>query len=228
MTLAGKLSFFGDAFVPPGGHTSATVVQTGEQSKGILPRQWYDRKVGVRVTTTGSEKTAFYVAPTPTDDPENKPLKSPDGVLELLEVGGTSIIVHRNTPETNIVAMHLPFKNGVIPPLSVVEHETDHRAIVALEVVDSRPRGAREWLLFDLRGEKARREFHTVDLPTKEQFVFRDHGFIQIAGDQVNVWGDVRGLHIKVPGQGVAFRHNGRITPVVLDGDELIYQSRHQ
>jgi hypothetical protein len=232
VALDGPLAYFGDAHTRTVGAETAevTVVQRlalDDPAKATLPRAWYDRKVGVRVSLLGGPKTQFYVATTPTDDPENKKLKDPAGYVQLKEVGGTSIIARRSAAETCFVALAIPFEGGSAPAVRVVEHPTGNSAVIAVEVTVERG-GAHDWLLLDLRDEAERREPCALDVAGCGRFLFADHAFVRIAGTTVDACGDIRGLTVKTPAAEPVLRHNGRTVPFTVEGGDLIYESRHQ
>lgn len=232
ISLDGPLSFFGEGYRSGAeAERDVTVIQKcalEDRSKASLPPQWYERKVGVKIGILGEEKTQLFVAPTPTDDPENKPLKDPDGYSQLAEVGGTSIIARRRAPRTCFLVFHVPFEGGKAPGFSAIVHPTGSEAVIAVQVVEGRVGAPQDWLLLDLRDEEARAEPRTVEVTGKAEFRFSGHGFVRILGNEVHAWGDIRDLRLEDCGSGVIFRHNGRLTRFTEEEGALLYNSSHQ
>jgi hypothetical protein len=232
VSLDGPLSFFGEGYqAGREARREVTIIQKcalDDPSKASLPLQWYARKVGVKISVLGEEETLLHVARTPTDDPENKPLKDPDGTSQLAEVGGTSIIAQRRSPGTCFLVFHVPFEGGKVPGFKAVFHPTDSDAVVAVQVVDDSSGAPQDWLLLDLRDEEARREARTVEVTGKVQFRFSGHGFVRILGKEVNAWGDIRSLRVEDCGPDGIFRHNGRLTRSTEAEGALLYNSAHQ
>lgn len=213
--LDGPLAVFGEA-VEMGGETAGTdsrgvtVIQRlalDDPSKARLPKEWYDRRVGVRISVDAGPGTRLFVARTPTDDPENRKLEDPEADLGLEEVGGTSVIARRKAPGATFLAFHLPFEGGSPPPLGATRHATGSERVIAVEVTDAREdsraprmgRGPGEWILLDIRSEEERREPCAIELPAGERIAFSSHAFVRVDPRGVHVWGDVLALRLEVP-----------------------------
>jgi hypothetical protein len=228
VSLDGPLEDFQEGLAPtkPGGAREVTVVQRlalDDPGEASLPPAWYEREIGVRVSLLGDEGLELFVAKTPIDDPENKKLEDPRQLLQLREVGGTSVIARQKAATTRFTALHVPFEGGTAPPLRAIELTTGDDAVVAVEVTDPAEGGPRDWIFLDLRPEEARRDAFAVDIPGAGRVELVDHAFVRSGTGEIQVWGDLRSLRLEGAPANSRLTHNGRLSRTSTDGDALVY-----
>ena len=80
---------------------------------GVLGRAWYDRRIGVRVHMLGEPGTTVYAGQTPVNRSVGGKEKNKGERSDLPnEVGGTTLLVRRNTPATVFAALHEPVQDA--------------------------------------------------------------------------------------------------------------------
>lgn len=216
--LGGVLKPFGRArTLPTNDDWSVTVTQTcalDDVSDARLPKQWYDRKVGVKLHMLGEDDTSVHVASTPVaDTPEDAPPKSENP--RMYEIGGTSVIVRREAQATTFAALHVPFEGGKAKDLSLTRmSEGDDYIVVAVtgegrdEIIGVNFTGSRGAVTAEEGGRK---------------LSFAGHAFVRIENDAVRAWGDVRSLNVETRGDSTRFYLNGRLTPATVGNGRLRY-----
>jgi len=229
----GPLADFGRVLSigPTDKSAGAVVVQRpglDDPAQALLPKAWYDRGVGVSVGVSADRPITFHVAPTPIEDPKNKPLKSDQAERHLREVGGTSLIATASGPSVMLHAFHLPFEGGEPPPVRVANHPTGDADVIAQCVVDPRDGRPDTWVLIDLREETERGEPAAVEVGEGAAFTFADHAVVAVSPGRVSAWGDVRRIAIESPGETVTFTHNGRTDRGEVADGRFVYESEHQ
>ncbi len=172
---------------------SVTMLQTcalENPSKAKLPKQWYDRKIGVRMSMLPDMDTTAYIARTPLivrrfrDDKGQRQYKEVPS-----EVGGVTIVAERNAPATTFVALHEPFEGGK-------HHIVDFRIIaqtdrgLAVAVVGEPGSGINDRLMVRL-GDDHDQPLTLVD-DREESFTFADWAYMRIGKDKTEVSGDLR------------------------------------
>ena len=88
-----------------------------EASKAKLPRSWYDRRIGVRVSMLGAAGTTVYVADTPQPLVSRREGRKKVTVEVPSEVGGVTLIVTRRAATTSFISLHEPFEGRKAPGL---------------------------------------------------------------------------------------------------------------
>ncbi|MFW6065288.1 MAG: hypothetical protein ACOC9S_00575, partial [Planctomycetota bacterium] len=216
--LGGKLKPFGRArTLQTDDDWSVTVTQTcalDDVSKARLPKQWYDRKVGVKLHMLGEEDTSVHVASTPVaDTPEDAPPKSENP--RMYEIGGRSVIVRRDAPASTFAALHVPFEEGKTKGLSLRRIAEGEDYIVVGVTGNGRDE------MIGVNFADSREEFSIES--DGRQLSFADHAFVRIQRGSVRAWGDVRKLTVDVPGDSAEFYLNGRLTPATVENGRLRY-----
>jgi hypothetical protein len=172
---------------------SVTALQTcalADPSKAKLPKQWYERKIGVRMSMLPAADTTAYIAQTPLimksfrDDKGKRQYKEVPS-----EVGGVTIVAARNAPRTTFVALHEPFEGGKhrIVDFRIIA-QTDRSLAVAV-VGDSRS-GINDRLMVSLGDNHD--QLLTLADGREESFTFADWAYMRIGKGKVEVSGDLR------------------------------------
>ncbi len=199
---------------------SLTTLQTcalEDVSQSILGRQWYDRKIGVRVSMLGEDGTRVYYGDTPVVRSAAGLEKSKSEKSDAAnEVGGVTILVARNKANTTFVALHEPFKAGRhrVTGFRRIE-QTDRAVAVAVIGAD----GINDRVMACLG------DGH--DQPTTltdgiETFTFADHAYLRIGNDQIHATGDLRSVKLKVNGDPKLIL-NGQQAPATISGGMMLY-----
>ncbi len=188
-----------------------TVTQTcglADPTKAVLPKAWYERRIGVKLSMLESPGTTVYLAKTPADTEAG-----PDS----LEVGGVSVIDARQAERTRYVALHEPFENGK-PKIARFEGFAETADAVAVRIGE--PGHVVNDRVMVQRGDCRAPVTLTAG---GEEFVFSDHAFIRIEADSVSAWGDLRRLKLRVTGEKIAFTLNGRQTRATMENGSLVF-----
>lgn len=199
--------------VEPGGKPlSITVLQScvlPDVAQSVLGKEWYDRKIGVRIRMLGEEGTAAFAFDTPVQYPPGAP-RSPRAGDERRrpETGGVSIAVARKSPATLFVALHEPFQGS--PRIEEFRRIGQTADAVAAAIVGP---GMNDRVMVRLGkvGEPA------TLAGEGESFTFDDHAFVRIGADKVEVAGDLRAMAIRVTGHPKLVR-DGKASPATISG----------
>jgi hypothetical protein len=179
-----------------------------EPTETALGEAWYGKRVGVELNMLGEPGTTVYVADTPQMEPHpRRPPPGPD------EIGGTTIVAHRNCPSTVFVALHEPFQGG-IPPT------TDYRLIGRSEralgvVVRHDSPDVNDRILLSWHDDK---QSHTLG-DKYESYVFSGWAFVRIGRRAIEVRGDLKGLKIPAPGTTKLILNGREQKTTVRDGN---------
>jgi hypothetical protein len=197
---------------------SVTTLQTcalEDASRAKLPKQWYDRGIGVRVSMLGSEATTAYAGRTPLivtafrDEEGDRQYKEVPS-----EVGGVTIVAEREVSATTFVALHEPFEGG--------KHRiVDFRPIqqkdggLAAAVVGRPGSGIDDRLMLRLADDYDRPLTLAGD---RESFTFAGWAYVRIGRDRVEIWGDVRAIRIPIEGQPAVLVNGKKRNTSLADG----------
>ncbi len=169
-----------------------------DPSKAKLPKEWYERKIGVRLQMLGGDDTTAYTTQTPLivrrfrDDKGERQYKEVPS-----EVGGVTILAERKVKNTTFVALHEPFEGG---KSNIYEFRTIQQTDegVAVEVVGKYDTGIDDRLMIRL-GDNPEKPVTLAD--GRESFTFADRAYVRISKEKVEVEGDMRILRIPVKGK---------------------------
>ncbi len=201
---------------------TATVLQNCAQpdvSGSVLGAAWYDRQIGVRVHMLGENGTKVFAGKSPESRraPGKEPNKGDKSNLSN-EVGGTTLLVRRQTADTVFAAVHEPFEKNS-PRLQSVRRIAQSGQGIAVALAGQAASGINDRVLYafwDSRTEPVTLE------GDGERFTFTNQAFIRIRGDQVEVVGDVRSMRLKVTGAPKLIL-NGKPAKAAVVGDILSY-----
>jgi hypothetical protein len=188
-----------------------------DPSKARLPRQWYQRQVGVRMAMLGGRGTTVYTAPTPRPLGRFRGKKKGWQTKELpSEVGGVTLLVSRKEPSTTFAALHEPFEGGKrrITEFRTIQ-QTDKGIAVAIEGegIDDRALLA-HWPASD----------QPVTLAGGgERFTFDTYAFIRVGRDKVEAAGLLHAMELGVEGRPTLFL-NGKEEKATIEGGLLIFR----
>ena len=188
------------------------------EDQRLLPQEWYARAVGMNLRMLAAPGTVLAAGTTPlTFTPEDTP--SPEDEPAMHEVTGTSILVRRDHPATVFAAMYEPFEggSGKINTFRRIAEEPDFIAVA----VGSETETVHDFAMVQYRdtGRISKAE----DSSNGAVFEFRDHAFIRISPDTIEVFGDLRFLQIPVAAENVRYYHNGRLSPAEIENGILKY-----
>jgi hypothetical protein len=169
-----------------------------DPSKAKLPKEWYERKIGVRLQMLGGEDTTAYTAQTPLvvsrfrDDKGERQYKEVSS-----EVGGVTIVAERKAKDTTFVALHEPFEGGKsnIYEFRTIKQTEDG---IAVSIIGKYDTGIDDRLMIRL-GDNPEKPVTLAD--GRESFTFADWAYVRISKDKVEVEGDIRALRIPVKGK---------------------------
>lgn len=192
------------------------------EEKRLLDPAWYDRKVGVDLYFLGSPGTTIAVGPTPiTFRPEDTPdLKENPAVHE---VGGMSVLVHRDSPQTTFAALHVPGAEGkrLIRSFRRIAEEENSLAVM-IEHRDS--------LVKDLVMVQFQKPYHSQVVEDETSGIrveFADHAFVRISEKKVQVFGDIQYISILLTGDQTPDLYvNGRLSRATVKEDRWQYMTR--
>jgi hypothetical protein len=180
---------------------SVTAFQTcalKDSSEAKLPKQWYNRKIGVRLQMLGGDDTTAYTAQTPLVISRYRDDKGERQYKEVpSEVGGVTIVAERKAKGTTFVALHEPFEGG---KSNIYEFRTIKQTDegVAVSVFGKYDTGIDDRLMIRL-GNNHEKPVTLAD--GRESFTFADRAYVRISRDKVEVQGDIRALRIPVKGK---------------------------
>ncbi len=169
-----------------------------DPSKAKLPKEWYERKIGVRLQMLGGDDTTTYTAQTPLIVQRFRDEKGQQKYKELpSEVGGVTIVAERKAKGTTFVALHEPFEGGKsnIYEFRTIQQTEDG---VAVEVVGKYDTGIDDRLMIRL-GDNPEKPVTLAD--ERESFTFGDRAYVRISRNKVEVEGDMRVLRIPAKGK---------------------------
>jgi len=183
------------------GPWSVTALQScalADASMAELPKQWYDRKIGVRLSMLGEKGTTAYTARTPLIVTKFRDEKGDRQYKEVpSEVGGVTIVAARNAFATTFVVLHEPFEGGrhQILDFRPIE-QTDSAAAVA--VVGRPGSGINDRLMLRLADHF---EKPLTVAGGRESFTFANWAYLHIGDETMEVWGDLRAMKIPTKAQ---------------------------
>ena len=194
-----------------------------DPARARLPKQWYDRKVGVRMTMLGEADTTAYVAQTPLPIIKQRNDQG-DRILKEVpsEVGGVTLVVARNAERTTFAALHEPFEHArpKIADFRLIG-KTDNALVVAVQGAEDSPVSDR--LMIRLAGDP--------DQPTtisngREQYTFTGWGYVRIGLRSVQAHGDIRLARFAVSGSPDVALNGRSCSADVSDGIMTVNGSR--
>jgi hypothetical protein len=219
-----------------------------DPDKSLLGREWYDRRIGVRVHVLGEEGTAAYTFDTPVCYTPGSPRapKDPNEVRQP-ESGGVSVAVERRKPATTFVALHEPFER-LRPPVAEFRRVAQSVEGVAVAVTGAgTPDGSagtggaapalaagppvNDRVMVRMAGDAnsavtlASASAGDATAGAGESFTFRTYAFIRITPAAVDCRGDLAACRIRVPG-APTFVLNGKPADAKLSSGWLTFPSR--
>ncbi len=207
-------------FDPEAADWETVIVQddqmVGDMEGSIWGREWFDRRVGVRVRMLGEAGTAVFAGRPPVGE---------GGTLEEAmalypEVGGASLMVRRTRPETVFAALHEPFEGGPEQgPVAGFARIAGAEHALAARVTGTDASAVNDRIL--IAWGPGAEERHTLE-GDGERFVFTSHGFVRIGAEEVQVTGQVHELRIRVEGEP-RLMVNGEATPARIEDGVLAY-----
>ena len=191
-----------------------------DPSKATLPRSWYDRKIGVRLSMLGGRPATVYAGRTPLPLARVREGKTRKVLERPSEVGGVTMLVSSSAPDATFAALWEPFEAGEAP-------STLFRPIAqkpeGLAVSIRGPSGStvNDRAMLRLAGEAG--EPLTVE-GGGESFTFADHTYVRIAKDKVNVsCGSLTAMKLRVGEAQPRLVINGKPAKVRFDGAFMLY-----
>ena len=179
-------------------------------AKSALGPEWYNRKVGVRISMLGDEgETTVFGGRPPIGT--NGPIESQ---LAYGETGGAWLNVRRETENTNFVALHQPFEQGQVPTTTftkLADTSTGENQVVAVAVSG---KGGVENTTFDDRIMLATGPMIEAERSVSandEHYRFLGHLWIRITADAVIAVGHPRQIKLPVSGS----------PKLILNGEEV-------
>lgn len=188
-------------------------------SKAKLPREWYDRKIGVRLSMLGDNDTRAYTAQTPLTIRKWRDKNGKQQYEETpSEVGGVTIVAERKAKGTVFTTLHEPFEGGAQRIKEFRRIEQNDEAI-AVAVVGKEGTQINDRLMLSF-GDDCSKPITLGD--TRESFEFTDWAYIRIGADIVEVCGKVHAMKIAVEGSP-RLVVNGRGEDASVAGGYLSY-----
>jgi hypothetical protein len=178
--------------------TSLQTCALDDPSKAKLPKEWYERKIGVRLQMLGGDNTTAYTAETPLTMSRYRNAKGQQQYKEVpSEVGGVTIAAARKAPRTTFAVLHEPFKGGKsnIYEFRTVK-QTDEGAVVG--IVGKYDTGIDDRLMIRL-GDNYEQPLTLAD--ERESFTFADWAYLRISKDKVEIQGNLETLRIPIEGK---------------------------
>jgi hypothetical protein len=180
---------------------SVTAIQScalEDPSKARLPKQWYERKIGVRLQMLGGDNTTAYTAQTPLPISKFRDDKGQQQYKEMpSEVGGVTIVAERKAPSTTFVALHEPFEGG---KSNIYEFrnikQTNEGVAVAIE--GKYDTGINDRLML-LLGDKHEQQLTLTS--DRESFTFANWAYVRIGRDKIEVQGELQAMRLPVKGK---------------------------
>ena len=207
---------------------SMTVLQECEfadPSKARLPRQWYDRRIGVRMSMLGEAGTTAYTATTPRCVRRVRDRKKRGREYEDVPsgVGGVTIVVARTAPRTAFAALHEPFQGGR-GRIETFERIQQTDAGLAVKIVGKAGSDIDDRAMLRLG------DGHDKPLTLSgggERFTFADYAYVRIGPDTVDARGDLRSMTLRGPGRAARkLLLNGKQVPCEIERGRLTYSSQ--
>jgi hypothetical protein len=184
-----------------------------QHSGGVAPgvqrfgKEWFEQNVGVRMTMLGGAQTEVFAGEGPITDgpPYHRREGDPEGSSPL-------VLARRRAFAVTFSAVHEPYeKRAALHRIHRLQ-ETDDAIGVGIEA-DSF--SDRVLIAFDADRE------HTLRAGG-EAFAFRNYGYLRLAGDRLNVRGEVRAFRLKAPATAQV-SINGEARKARRDGDYLVF-----
>lgn len=183
-------------------------------SEAKLPRQWYEREIGVHMTMLARKGMKAYIArtPLPIIKYRNAGRKM---VYEKVrsEVGGVTILAAQKGTEATFASLYEPFESGQHRIVDV-EKMADNQQALVVSVAGGPGSRINDRLMLS-----------RVDVATpvkvvsgRQEYEFRGWGYLRIGNSEIEACGNITRLKLQVNGRP-RFILNGRETDVpVLDG----------
>jgi len=169
-----------------------------DPSEAKLPKEWYERKICVRLHMLSGDRTTAYTAQTPLTMIRYRDENGRQHYKEVpSEVGGVTIVAERKAKDTTFVALHEPFEGG---KSNIYEFRTIKQTDegVAVSITGKYDTGIDDRLMIRL-GDNPEKPVTLAD--GRESFTFADRAYVRISRDKVEVDGDMKALRIPVKGK---------------------------
>jgi hypothetical protein len=180
---------------------SVTAIQTcalDDTCKAKLPKEWYEREIGVRLHILGGDDTTAYTAETPLVESRYRDDKGQQQYTELpSEVGGVTILAERKAFLTTFVALHEPFEGG---KSNIYEFRTIQQTDegVAVAILGKYETKINDRLMLRL-GDNYDQQVTLAD--GRESFTFADWAYVRNGEDAVEVHGELKILRMPIKGK---------------------------
>ena len=187
-----------------------------QHSGGVTPglqafsKEWFEQTAGVRVTMLGAPGTEVFCGDGPMADgpPHHRIDGNPEGALPL-------VIARRKGIVETFVAVHEPYDQW---PVLTVRTVADTGGSVGI-AVDGPAFSDRVLVAFDLAPE----EYHVAN-EDGEVFIFRDCGYLRVAGGQITARGKLLAFRVRVQQAGdVSLVLNGKKEKAGRDGEFIVF-----
>lgn len=187
-----------------------------------LGREWYERRIGVRLRLLGEPGTTAYVFDTPTGyRPGTHRAPRAGRPRPRPETGGVSVAVGRRAPETLFVALHEPIEDARsrIDTFQRIAGTSDAAAVA----VTGSAAGVNDRVLVRV-GERATEPITLAGEGPggSETFTFAGHAWLRAGADRVDVRGDLRAMRLRVTGRP-ELRRAGRPVPARFEDGCLVW-----
>ncbi len=204
-----------DAGDQPWSFTALQTCALPDVAQSVLGRNWYDRKIGVRVSMLGEGTSRAFSGKSPESRtvPGREANKGDRSTLPN-EVGGVTLIVERKTPATVFVALHEPFKDGQ-PRIASFRRIQQTDQGIAVAVVGKPGSGINDRVLFRFWPDHEKPLTLAGD---GESFTFTDRLYIRISDDRVDVSGGLGAMRLKVGGNPQLLLNGQKQLAGVSDG----------
>lgn len=214
--LTGVRAF--DAGDGPWSLTALQECEFADPQKARLPRSWYERQIGVRLSMLGEAGTMVYAAPTPRVLRDVRDGKEKRTEEEPSEVGGVTIAVTRTAPAVTFAALHEPFEKGEAPATAFRRIQETERGL-AVAVAGKGINDRAMVMHWPHSGE-------AIALAGGgERFVFSSYAFIRVGKAKVEAVGFLSAMELRVEGRPTLFL-NGKEEPAAIEGGLLVFREK--
>lgn len=196
---------------------SITALQTcalPDPAQARLPKEWYGRKVGVRLSLLGATGMHAAVTRTPLVQRELRGDTGRRTEEQPSEVGGVTIAVSRTAPAVTFAALHEPFEGGQAPATGFRRIQETERGL-AVAIVGKGINDRAMVMHWPHSGGE------TTLSGGGESFTFDTYAFIRIGAGKVEAEGTLHAMEVRVEGRPTLFL-NGKPAPSALEGGRLI------
>ena len=193
------------------------------EEQRLLPPGWYGREIGLDMRMLGATNTRVAVGPTPLAfDPEDAPTIEDNP--QAHEVGGTSILVHRRAARTVFAVLHEPFEGGA-GGIHTLRQVAETGVAIGL-AIGGKDEAVHDWVFYQYHHDGS--TVTMQDVAGMLDIRFRDHAWIRMHADRVEIFGDVQSIRLPAPaGSDTRYYHNKRLSPAQIDQGFLEYTARH-